>query len=402
MYNQQPSLDEISCPRSSTHSILNMVIVMKNIPLYKQIQHAIKHQIWLGNLRSGDRIPSEKELAEQFHVSLITTKNAMAGLAEEGVVVRIKGKGTFVAGQALFKLRIPIETYQKTDESLAAHHIPLPPKAKEMIGIIIPSMRTKVEQRLLDAIENAVNENGYTLVIRVSRGSSVKELLAIDELYELKVVGLVLFSIGSEHERQTVDRATELGFPYVLIDRYYTDKPNVSVCSNNIEGAYKAVTNLVKQGFRKFALVTPPKAHSVVIERIAGFEKAAAKAHISPEHIIRLTLPYEIFIESIQHREQILDNWISQYYGRFTALVAVDVELARLAHYSLIRTIGREKAKHIAIVTFDDPGIDGIAYVQQDEKMIGIQAVTLLLDQIHHGIRTPKNLFVPMEWIPSS
>ncbi|WP_458126945.1 GntR family transcriptional regulator [Paenibacillus sp. Z3-2] len=272
--------------------MVKVVIVMKNIPLYKQIQHAIKHQITLGNLRSGDRTPSEKELAEQFHVSLITTKNAMAGLAEEGVVVRIKGKGT---GQASFKLRIPIETYQKTDESLKGHHIPLPPKAKEMIGIIIPSMRTKVEQRLLDAIENAVNENGYTLVIRVSRGSSVKELLAIEELYELKVVGFVLFSIGSEHERQTIDRASKLGCPYVLIDRYYMDKPNISVCSNNIEGAHIAVTNLVKQGFRQFALVTPPKEHSVVIERIAGFEKAVTKARISQEDIIRLTMPYEIF-----------------------------------------------------------------------------------------------------------
>uniref|UniRef100_A9U6V3 Predicted protein n=1 Tax=Physcomitrium patens TaxID=3218 RepID=A9U6V3_PHYPA len=221
-------------------------------------------------------------------------------------------------------------------------------------------------------------------------------------LRTLKVSRLVLFSIGGEHERQTVDRASELGCPYVLIDRYFTDKPNVSVCSDNIEGAHKAVTNLVKQEFRQFALVTPPKEHSVVIERIAGFEKAVEKARISQKDIIRLTVPYEIFNESTQRREQMLDNWISQYYGQFTALVAVDVELARLAYYSLIRTIGKERAKCIAIVTFDDPEIDGIAYVQQDEKMIGIQAVTLLLDQIHHGIRTPKKLFVPMEWVPSS
>ncbi|EFU39703.1 transcriptional regulator, GntR family with LacI sensor [Paenibacillus vortex V453] len=34
----------------------------------------------------------------RFHVSVITTRNALAGLAEDGVVTRIKGKGTFVAG----------------------------------------------------------------------------------------------------------------------------------------------------------------------------------------------------------------------------------------------------------------------------------------------------------------
>ncbi|CAG7651772.1 hypothetical protein PAESOLCIP111_06387 [Paenibacillus solanacearum] len=35
---------------------------MKTLPLYKQIQHHIKEQIRTGKLRSGDRVPSEKEL----------------------------------------------------------------------------------------------------------------------------------------------------------------------------------------------------------------------------------------------------------------------------------------------------------------------------------------------------
>ncbi len=71
---------------------------MKELPVYQQIQYKIREQIQQGNLRPGDRIPSEKELAMRFHVSVITTRNALAGLAEEGVVTRIKGKGTFVAG----------------------------------------------------------------------------------------------------------------------------------------------------------------------------------------------------------------------------------------------------------------------------------------------------------------
>ncbi|KGE19054.1 GntR family transcriptional regulator [Paenibacillus wynnii] len=75
----------------------------KGLPLYREIQYQIKRQIELGNLRPGDRIPSEKELAERFYVSLITVKNALAGLADDGTLIRIQGKGTFVAGESLMR-----------------------------------------------------------------------------------------------------------------------------------------------------------------------------------------------------------------------------------------------------------------------------------------------------------
>uniref|UniRef100_UPI00349FDD48 GntR family transcriptional regulator n=1 Tax=Saccharibacillus sp. CPCC 101409 TaxID=3058041 RepID=UPI00349FDD48 len=75
----------------------------KGLPLYREIQNQIRRQIELGNFRPGDRIPSEKELAERFYVSLITVKNALAGLADEGTLVRVQGKGTFVAGEPLIR-----------------------------------------------------------------------------------------------------------------------------------------------------------------------------------------------------------------------------------------------------------------------------------------------------------
>ena len=51
---------------------------MNSIPLYKQIIEDILSRIHDGSLQPGDRIPSERELAEQYLVSHITSKNALA------------------------------------------------------------------------------------------------------------------------------------------------------------------------------------------------------------------------------------------------------------------------------------------------------------------------------------
>ncbi|WP_249863935.1 GntR family transcriptional regulator [Paenibacillus konkukensis] len=48
-------------------------------------------------MRPGDRVSSESELMNQYHVSSITAKNALTSLADQGIVVRVQGKGTFVS-----------------------------------------------------------------------------------------------------------------------------------------------------------------------------------------------------------------------------------------------------------------------------------------------------------------
>jgi GntR family transcriptional regulator len=47
----------------------------------------------------GDRVPSECELAKQFGVSRVTLQRALAQLVDDGVIVRLQGKGTFYTGE---------------------------------------------------------------------------------------------------------------------------------------------------------------------------------------------------------------------------------------------------------------------------------------------------------------
>ena len=47
-----------------------------------------------------DRIPSEMDLAEMYQVSRITIRRALARLSDEGLIVTVLGRGTFVRSQA--------------------------------------------------------------------------------------------------------------------------------------------------------------------------------------------------------------------------------------------------------------------------------------------------------------
>lgn len=67
------------------------------IPAYKRIQNAIIKRLEAGQLKPGDPVDSERELARIHSVSLMTARHALVGLEREGKVLRRRGAGTFVA-----------------------------------------------------------------------------------------------------------------------------------------------------------------------------------------------------------------------------------------------------------------------------------------------------------------
>lgn len=71
------------------------------IPVYYQLKNDLTSKIAKGVWKSGDCIASERELCEIYGVSRMTIRQAVGELVQEGVLLRIKGKGTFVCEQKL-------------------------------------------------------------------------------------------------------------------------------------------------------------------------------------------------------------------------------------------------------------------------------------------------------------
>ena len=79
-----------------------MEIILSNLsdkPIYEQITSQIKEMIMKGELKPGDAMPSMRKLAQDLHVSLITTQRAYDDLGRDGFIVTVPAKGTFVSAQ---------------------------------------------------------------------------------------------------------------------------------------------------------------------------------------------------------------------------------------------------------------------------------------------------------------
>jgi len=90
------------------------------MPAYKKIQATIVKRIEGGQLKPGDAVDSERELAKIHQVSLMTARHALTALEREGLVHRRRGAGTFVAPPKIHFNKLTSFTEQMVSRSLTA------------------------------------------------------------------------------------------------------------------------------------------------------------------------------------------------------------------------------------------------------------------------------------------
>ena len=114
-----------------------------HVPLYWQLYTKLARQIEAAELKVGDRVPSERELAEQLNVSRITARQAIDALVESGLVYREQGRGTFVAepkkrglqGFTSFSEDLVARGHSPSSQVMAQELIPADQKLQQLLKI---------------------------------------------------------------------------------------------------------------------------------------------------------------------------------------------------------------------------------------------------------------------------
>src|SRR6516164_3466745 len=70
-----------------------------NLPLYQELQRALRKAIDSRILGPDDALPAERDLAADFNISRITVRKALDGLVADGLLVRRQGSGNFVSAR---------------------------------------------------------------------------------------------------------------------------------------------------------------------------------------------------------------------------------------------------------------------------------------------------------------
>ena len=78
---------------------MNIIISNSSMqPIYEQVVLQVKQEILKGSLVPESKLPSVRELAGELRISALTVKKAYDTLEQEGFIVTVHGKGSFVAG----------------------------------------------------------------------------------------------------------------------------------------------------------------------------------------------------------------------------------------------------------------------------------------------------------------
>lgn len=138
------------------------------LPLYEQVKRHLLSQIDGGGLRPGDKIPSEKELENQFNVSRVTIRRALQELSHEERIVRVPGKGSFVLQPKIepltaltsFSENMRAQDYEPSYRQAQIEIMPAEKKVAELLGLpeggnVVSINRIMLANGLPMAIQNA-------------------------------------------------------------------------------------------------------------------------------------------------------------------------------------------------------------------------------------------------------
>src|SRR6266478_6550602 len=91
--------------------------------LYEQIVQQIEESILKGDLKPGDQLPAERELAQRFGVSRTAVREAVKALREKGLVEAYSGRGTFITDGTSQAVRQSLDLMVKPRQPEAYTHI---------------------------------------------------------------------------------------------------------------------------------------------------------------------------------------------------------------------------------------------------------------------------------------
>ncbi|MGO8950261.1 MAG: FadR/GntR family transcriptional regulator [Ktedonobacterales bacterium] len=127
-------------------------IPVQSTKLFEQITEQIEQQIFRGELQSGDRLPTERELAEQFHASRTAVREAMKILAQKGLLEMRPGRGTVVINGTPQALRDSLGLMLRVGQPVGARELV---EVREILepGIAALAAARATHQDILDLLD---------------------------------------------------------------------------------------------------------------------------------------------------------------------------------------------------------------------------------------------------------
>jgi len=352
----------------------------KRVPMYIQLKNYILDQMNKGIWKPGDKLPSENELAEQFQVSRITVKNAMADIVEQGLIYRIQGRGSFIADDA-------------SEQRIAYEQ---PESGRSLVAFLMPRLNNLFTANLASGIEEELAQHGYHLVFRLTHDSQPLENKILKELTRLGVKGIIIYPVEGETFNDEILKLTLGHFPLVIVDRYLRGLDTNCVSSDNYTGAYEATKHLTGLGHTKISFISTAVTGTTSIEdRLHGYERALSDAGLYIDYRLRLSLNTDNPVEQV--KAYLADNPDVQ------AIVATNATIGQIAKKAAdcLKICVPDQLSIVCFDNYEQSDLFDVplTYVNQNEKAMGKEAAKLVLSLIQDPAQDRRNVVLPTKLV---
>jgi len=305
-----------------------------------------------------------KDIAKALNISISTVSRALRGMPEIHADTRM----------AVMRLAEELD-YQPNQ--LAKN---LLKSQTRTIGVILPNMSYYFFSAMLNSIEEAAMQAGYSVLVCQSNESYLREKTQMENLLRSQVEGFIISLSLDTNNCEHVERLVRKNIPLVLFDRYADSIRASKVIVDNFDAAFKATEHLVENGCKRIAFMAGPPQLLLSNQRIDGYRAALAKygLPVSEQYILHCDYTQEDTLMqtlTMMNLPQPPDG-----------LLTVSDRIAYPAMYAL-KQKGVRIPEDIAIVSFNNEPISmfvtpSLTSISQPIQSMGMETVRLLLKQL--------------------
>jgi GntR family transcriptional regulator, arabinose operon transcriptional repressor len=224
-------------------------------PKWELIREFICIKIEQGKYRPGDLLPSENFLVKLSGFARNTVRQAVAELEKEGVVEKVKGKGTFV---------------KNINEDSAG-------LSGKVLSLVFANLYGDFPASIVTGAEAVAGKSGLKTQIYISNDNYDLERRHIRRIIEEGTGGVIVFGVCRKTVNPNCDIFLEVkkrGIPIVMVDTFLPNLDIDHVVSADFEGSFALTSHFIRLGHCSIGYIRPPEDVTSVQARFAGFQKA--------------------------------------------------------------------------------------------------------------------------------
>ncbi|GAB1481411.1 LacI family DNA-binding transcriptional regulator [Treponema sp.] len=363
-------------------------------PQYQVIYENIREAIESGIQEPGSQIETEQELADRYKVSRITVSRAVRELEQRRYVYRVKGSGTFVNNDALWRKNL--------DED---------PLMRRLISVILPTNYKDVSINILHGVHSIVDPAGLLTTFHNTDVNTNNEATILGRLIREKVAGVIAYPSSSFAGPEMYLRLIEAEIPLVIIDRviYGVDAPFVA--ADNYNGFTQLTEHLVAQGHEHIAFVSYRTSEfSSSIARYRAYCDTLVRHHLPVRDALVdhsfppiLNMEDEMEISSLMKQAEENIRRLLEATPPPTAIMALNDDVAWFIERVLL-AMGVRIPDEVALTGFDGMTISAtapvpITTIHQSLEQIGASAARIIVKKIENPRAQMDNVTIKTQFL---